>query len=1039
MTSVPAASNGASLSSPNTNPNVAVPPIETLYSPANPNSPRHTPELRARIRSSIEQTSQTPPVHSAEGINRIAPLNDVVNSLLNMDLALPGNLQRPMSPVRSPVASPINNFQVGSSISTDGSSVSPPLSSSNLDRVPLSSSPPLSSTIPPPSTPVRLPLERFSASPPISPTPSPPKRGGGGGGGTQSTPRAISAMPTSSSPIRTNPLPRLSSIMTSSSMPSSMPSVTTPSTSSTATPSVATASPPRPRPASPRDTTQILANGIPLNRESIPEIKIPTSVLEAVALSREITVASPTAGLLREPAVASPTVALSREPAVAPPTVGVLMEPVQNLPFMAVTPASTETLTRSVDATLATIGTQPRPRISAHRTQPETSTVPEVTAPPREVHVNRNVETRPIDQPRAEPSVLIPAVMPSTRAPTPPQSVPPPQPVPSHQPAPPQSAPSQPVPSPQPAPSEVHVNRAPALNSPVPPNVSYPMAPPYAPPNAIGTISQVPPNSHPSPIQTEVQHLNMQNMQNPMGQRLTQPEGFPQGFPPWMNPYYFMQMNPQLLQNLDPRMMNPYLNPAMFSYGNTGVGVQGQMPPLQMPPVQMPPVQMPPPPSQPVQMLPVQMPPVPPPPPQVSEPEAIIRPSSPTLRLLDPVSNNAFSQEDIIRPASPVQSIRSPAPHAAVGETNTVEADPSLSTEVPSTVSSPVAPSAIPSNEAPSEKSVSDVKIVYRDGKAYRVVRHLRPPPAPAPPLPVSELKVETSAPPQQYPPPPGYPPYPPSQYPPYPPSQYPPYPPPPGYPYPPYPPPPGYPPGYPQPPSNRPNYLTMNAEQRAGYRAKFRINFDKLRVEYPHYRIPEFAENISLDVIHSNYERYIRQIHVDQSSIYYKTIVVVIFLAIELIGVKLLKMDFGGFALNQLNMINRYERLLNELGEKSYGGFGSSWPVEVRILMLALFNALIFIIFKMVTPYVGQENGAAIQGLINNFLSGAGGPATGPPILDANGNPSVPEIPARSNMPDLSNLVGNIGSLFTGMGGGSNTNTGNTRQRARRRPQFRE
>ena len=68
---------------------------------------------------------------------------------------------------------------------------------------------------------------------------------------------------------------------------------------------------------------------------------------------------------------------------------------------------------------------------------------------------------------------------------------------------------------------------------------------------------------------------------------------------------------------------------------------------------------------------------------------------------------------------------------------------------------------------------------------------------------------------------------------------------------------------------------------------------------------------------------------------------------------------------------MNQYEKLLIELGEKSYVPDGvSKFPVEVRLLFLVLMNAAIFVGSKMLMA----KTGANLLNMVNSMNSFSNG-----------------------------------------------------------------
>lgn len=145
--------------------------------------------------------------------------------------------------------------------------------------------------------------------------------------------------------------------------------------------------------------------------------------------------------------------------------------------------------------------------------------------------------------------------------------------------------------------------------------------------------------------------------------------------------------------------------------------------------------------------------------------------------------------------------------------------------------------------------------------------------------------------------------------------------------------------------------------------KADLLFKFMVLRRQYPNVEIPEFTEHSDLDTMKRVYEQIIRRVSLDSSVDSYKQYLVGGFMVLEWVSTNWLGIDLSGFTQQQVKMMNRYERLLIELGEKNYSTVGSRFPVEVRLIFFIIFNAGLFYVQKMI--FSGGDGGVNILGTL--------------------------------------------------------------------------
>ena len=159
-------------------------------------------------------------------------------------------------------------------------------------------------------------------------------------------------------------------------------------------------------------------------------------------------------------------------------------------------------------------------------------------------------------------------------------------------------------------------------------------------------------------------------------------------------------------------------------------------------------------------------------------------------------------------------------------------------------------------------------------------------------------------------------------------------------------------------------NQTTMNEQQEEDSKRELLFKFDLLRKSYPTSIIPEYSIHTDIRTMQKSYGDSVRRLSLDSSVENYKTYIVYGFMACEFIFGNFLGFDMQGFTQQQILSMNSYEKLLIELGEKSYVPTGSKWPVELRLLFMIIMNAAFFVISKMIM----KKTGANLLGMVNSM-----------------------------------------------------------------------
>lgn len=159
-------------------------------------------------------------------------------------------------------------------------------------------------------------------------------------------------------------------------------------------------------------------------------------------------------------------------------------------------------------------------------------------------------------------------------------------------------------------------------------------------------------------------------------------------------------------------------------------------------------------------------------------------------------------------------------------------------------------------------------------------------------------------------------------------------------------------------------NVPSGNEQQESDIKRELLFKFELLKKSYPLATIPEYTIHSDLTVMKNSYDDTVRRLSLDSTVDSYKQYLTYGFIACEYLFGNFLGFDMKGFTQQQLLSMNSYEKLLIELGEKSYVPTGSRWPVELRLLFMIIMNAAFFLVTKMIMKKTGEN-------LFNVFTQG--------------------------------------------------------------------
>jgi hypothetical protein len=157
-------------------------------------------------------------------------------------------------------------------------------------------------------------------------------------------------------------------------------------------------------------------------------------------------------------------------------------------------------------------------------------------------------------------------------------------------------------------------------------------------------------------------------------------------------------------------------------------------------------------------------------------------------------------------------------------------------------------------------------------------------------------------------------------------------------------------------------SYNGLNDIEFEDKKRELMFKFELLKKAYPNSSIPEFSIHSDYTTMQKAYDDNVRRLSLDSTVENYKQYLIYGFMLTEFVLGNFLKFDMQGFTQQQIVSMSSYEKLLIELGEKSYIPEGSRWPVEVRLIFMIVINAAFFIVSRMIL----KKTGANLMSMMN-------------------------------------------------------------------------
>jgi hypothetical protein len=140
----------------------------------------------------------------------------------------------------------------------------------------------------------------------------------------------------------------------------------------------------------------------------------------------------------------------------------------------------------------------------------------------------------------------------------------------------------------------------------------------------------------------------------------------------------------------------------------------------------------------------------------------------------------------------------------------------------------------------------------------------------------------------------------------------------------------------------------TPSAEPDSSEKRELLMKFEMIRRRNPDSDVPDFSMKSDVSLMRTTYDLLISKIVTGTTVDTYKQYLLYGSILIEIGAARFTSINMDGFTAHHQSMMDSYEKLFIELGEKCDPGARSRLPVEIRLALVLGVNSLVFVVARI-------------------------------------------------------------------------------------------